>query len=189
MNFLRKLVRLFERINAATLGACKWLTILLVALITIVVIAGVHWRYVLNDALSWTEETAKFLMVWMVFTGAPIALAHGNHAAIDALPAALPSRARQALFGLIYLLVMFFVSVLVYQGWQFAWNARIQATPTTGVSMLYVFACMPIGGAVMFLIALELWLKSLMGIWRPDEGVHAPDDSDASHNLTGHLSS
>ena len=180
MVFLRKLIRLLERINLATLGACKWLTILLVALITIVVIAGVHWRYVLNDALSWTEESAKFLMVWMVFTGAPIALAHGNHAAIDALPAALPPRARQALFGLIYLLVMFFVSVLVYQGWQFAWNARIQATPTTGVSMLYVFACMPAGGAVMFLIAFEMLLKSIMGVWQPELGVH-PEDNPSMH--------
>ena len=175
MALLQKFIHALENTNAFTIGVCKFLTILSVALITVIVCAGVYWRYVLNDALAWSEESAKFLMVWMVFTGAPIALAQGTHAAIDALPEALPPRARQAAFGLIYLLVMFFVTVLIYQGWQFAWNARIQSTPTTGISMLYVFAAMPVGGAIMFLISAELLLKSIAGIWRPELGVHRPE--------------
>ncbi|MCB1816285.1 MAG: TRAP transporter small permease subunit, partial [Candidatus Competibacteraceae bacterium] len=116
MALLQKFIHALENTNAFTIGVCKFLTILSVALITVIVCAGVYWRYVLNDALAWSEESAKFLMVWMVFTGAPIALAQGTHAAIDALPEALPPRARQAVFGLIYLLVMFFVTVLIYQG-------------------------------------------------------------------------
>ena len=170
------MIRPLGRFNRVTLAGCRLLTVLLVGLIAVVVIAGVYWRYVLNDALAWTEETAKFLMIWMVFSGAPIALAHGGHAAIDALPQALPGRARQALYAVIYLLVLFFLAVLIYQGGQFAWNARIQATPTTGVSMLVVFAAMPLGGAVMFLVALELWLKALRGVWRPERGAHVDDD-------------
>jgi len=177
MTLLRKLIRLLERINFATIGACKLLTILTVAAITLIVCAGVYWRYVLNDSLSWSEESAKFLMVWMVFTGAPIALTQGSHAAIDALQAALPPRIRQASFSLIYLLILFFLAVLVYQGGQYAWNARIQATPTTGISMLYIYACMPVGGAIMFLIALEFLLKSILGIRHPELGIHRPETS------------
>jgi TRAP-type C4-dicarboxylate transport system permease small subunit len=176
MRLLRKLIRLLESVNFVTVGACKLLTVLTVAAITLIVCAGVYWRYVLNDSLSWSEESAKFLMVWMVFVGAPIALAQGGHAAIDALQAALPPRLRQALFSLVYLLILFFLVVLVYQGSQYAWNARIQATPTTGISMLYIYACLPVGGAVMLLISLELFLKSLLGIQRPEWGVHPPDD-------------
>ena len=175
MNALARLITSLQRLNKITLGGCRFLTILLVGLITIIVCAGVFWRYVLNDALSWSEESAKFLMVWMVFTGAPIALAAGGHAAIDALPSALTPRLRQALYALIYTLVLLFVIVLIDQGWRFAWNARVQTTPTTGISMMYIFAAMPLGGLVMFFISLELLLKALLGISRPDAGVHPPE--------------
>ena len=67
MKTLTTITRMLEQINRVTLFFCKYVTIFLVAAITIVVCAGVYWRYVLNDSLAWTEETAKFLMVWMVF--------------------------------------------------------------------------------------------------------------------------
>jgi hypothetical protein len=46
------------RLNRALLLACRLATILLCAAVTAVVAVGVFWRYVLNDALSWSEEVA-----------------------------------------------------------------------------------------------------------------------------------
>ncbi len=77
--------------NRGVLIGCEWLTVGLLAAITVIVCAGVFWRYVLNDALAWGEETSKFLMVWMVFAASPIALARGSHAAIEVLPDVLPN--------------------------------------------------------------------------------------------------
>ena len=164
--------RVLEKINRVTLFFCKYMTIFLVAVISVVVCAGVYWRYVLNNSLAWTEETAKFLMVWMVFTGIPIALKSGGHAAIDALPNALPVRARQMLYSLIYLVILVLMVVLIDQGWGFALNARTQNTATTQVSMMYVFGAMPFGGVIMFFVSLELLLKSIIGIFKPSDGVH-----------------
>ena len=72
--------------------------------------AGVFWRYVLNDALSWSEETAKFLMVWMVFTASPIGLSFGGHAAIDIFSNILTKRYQNVLFIFInlYFTLFFF---------------------------------------------------------------------------------
>jgi len=161
-----------EKINRVTLFFCKYVTIFLVAMISVVVCAGVYWRYVLNDSLAWTEETAKFLMVWMVFTGIPIALKSGSHAAIDALPNALPARARQMLYTIIYLVILFLMLVLIYQGWGFALNARAQNTATTQISMMYVFGAMPFGGVIMCFVSLELLIQSIIGIFKPSDGVH-----------------
>lgn len=164
-------IKLLGQINRVILRGCKYATISLVGVITVVVCAGVFWRYVLNDSLSWTEETAKFLMVWMVFTGIPIALKTGGHAAIDALPKALPARGRQTLNVFIYLVIVLLAAVLVYQGCGFAWNARVQNTATTQVSMMYVFSAMPFGGGIMFLVALEMMMQSIVGIFKPGAGV------------------
>ena len=106
-------LKVLGKSNRVTLFFCKYATIFLVATITIVVCAGVFWRYALNDSLVWTEETSKFLMVWMVFTGIPIALKNGGHAAIDALPNALPERGRQFLYTVIYLVLLMLMVVLV----------------------------------------------------------------------------
>jgi TRAP-type C4-dicarboxylate transport system permease small subunit len=163
MNTISHAIALLRRVNRYTLLGCEWLTVALVAAITVIVCAGVFWRYVLNDSLVWSEETAKFLMVWMVFAASPIALAHGSHAAIDALPAALPARARDALFALIHLLILGFVYVLITQGYGFAVNARVQTTPTTGISMMVVFSAMPVGGVLLGMIALQQMLECVLG--------------------------
>lgn len=172
MRWLEGALRFVSAVDKVLLAACRHLTIGLVASITVIVCAGVFWRYVLNDALAWSEETAKFLMVWMVFVAAPIALARGGHAAIDTLPSSLPARAGQAVYALIYLVVLLFVLVLIDQGTAFALNARVQHTPTTGISMMYVFAAMPVGGVILAMVSVEMLLRSLLGIADPERGVH-----------------
>lgn len=157
-----------------TLASCKVAVIFLVGAITAVVCAGVFWRYFLNDALSWTEETSKFLMVWLVFTGAPIALREGANASIDALLEALPQRLRQLLFAVIYAIVLIFLGVLIHQGFGFAIKAQSQTTATTGISMMYIFISMPVGACLMVGVSLQLFIESLVGIVRPDQGIHLP---------------
>lgn len=164
-----------ERLNRVTLGGCAVLTVLLVAAMAVVVCAGVWWRYVLNNALAWSEETAKFLMVWLVFVGAPIALRQGGHAAIDVLPNLLAPRLRHALYTVVHGIVLGLMAVLVYQGGQFAWNGRTQITATTSVSMLYVFGAIPVGGTVMFFVALELMLRAAVDALRPATAVEAQE--------------
>ncbi|NNK96116.1 MAG: TRAP transporter small permease [Desulfobacterales bacterium] len=175
MRFIDFLLRKIQAINRVTLFICKYTTILLVAAITIVVCAGIFWRYFLNNSLAWTEETSKFLMVWMVFTGIPLALKSGAHAAIEALPNALPEKSRQTLYAFIYLFIIVLMTVLIQQGWLFAYNARLQETSTTQVSMMFVFISMPIGGVLMFLVALELFIQAIIGIYQPQQGVHPRD--------------
>jgi TRAP-type C4-dicarboxylate transport system permease small subunit len=161
------------RFNTGLLWLCRQATIGLVGAIALVVVLGVFFRYVLNDSLSWTEETAKFLMVWLVFAGSPIALRHGGHAAIDTLPNLMPPRLKQIVLLLAYTVVLALMAVLVYQGTTFSWNARVQETSTTQISMLYIFGAMPLGSAIMFLVGLELWLQALAGIWNPQRGLAA----------------
>lgn len=169
--FLKKL----QSINRFILLFCKYATITLVGAITLIVCAGIFWRYFLNNSLAWTEETAKFLMVWMVFMGIPLALKSGAHAAIEALPDMLPEKSRQALYAFIYVSILTLMTVLIHQGWFFALNARSQETSTTQISMMYVFISMPVGGVFMFLMSLELFIQAIIGIYKPSEGVNKKD--------------
>jgi TRAP-type C4-dicarboxylate transport system permease small subunit len=173
MHALKRIERLLHVGNRALLLVCKVATIGLVLAIASVICAGVFYRYVLSDALSWSEEIAKFLMVWMTFTGAPIALREGGHVAIGLLPNALPARLRQAAQLATFLIILGLMAVFVHQGAVFAWNARMQiaATLTFGFSLFWIFVAIPVGGALMFCIALEFALRALRGITGDPEVV------------------
>jgi TRAP-type C4-dicarboxylate transport system permease small subunit len=166
MHALRWIERRLHAANRWLLSLCKLATIGLVLAIAGVICAGVFYRYALNDALSWSEEIAKFLMVWLTFAGAPIALNEGGHVAIEMLPGALPARLRQAVKLAVFLIILALMAVFVHQGAVFAWNARMQiaATLTFGFSLFWIFVAIPVGGALMFCIALEFALRALRGL-------------------------
>ena len=158
---VNRLIRVVEAFNRVLLASCRWGVVLLVATITVIVALGVFFRFVLNNSLPWTEEVAKFVMVWLAFIGAPVVLKEGGHIAIDVVPARLPSPLGPIVMMLIQLIVMVVLGVLVFQGWALAWNALPQIATTVDVSLFYIFLAVPIGSALMLVVSLELLLRQV----------------------------
>ena len=86
------LIKALSRLNRWQLEIFRYSTMFMVVVIACVIAAGVFFRYVLNDSLSWSEELAKYAMLWMVFLGAPIALRTGGHPNIEILLNLVPRR-------------------------------------------------------------------------------------------------
>ena len=159
MDSVNRLIRAVEAFNRGLLASCRWGVVLLVATITVIVALGVFFRFVLNNSLPWTEEVAKFVMVWLAFIGAPVVLKEGGHIAIDFVPARLPSPVGPIVMMLIQVIVMLVLAVLVFQGWALAWNALPQIATTVDVSLFYIFLAVPIGSALMLAVSLEFLLR------------------------------
>ncbi|MEO8651865.1 MAG: TRAP transporter small permease [Hyphomicrobiaceae bacterium] len=156
------------RLNDALLRLCRWAVIGLVAAIAVIVIASVIMRYVFNDSLSWSEDAAKFLMVWLAFIGAPLGFRHGAHVSIELLPPGLPPLAHRIIRVFVHATVLVLMVLLTRYAWAFAWNGRPQVALTVGdISMFWIFVCMPIGTALMALVALELMVLTILGIPEP----------------------
>ena len=93
-------IRLLSVINAIQLGAFRWGAMFLVLAIAAIVAAGVFFRYALNDSLSWSEELAKYAMLWLVFLGAPIALRLGAHPNIEIVISRFPSKVTRVILAI-----------------------------------------------------------------------------------------
>lgn len=170
-SWLHAVIRGLSLANRANLEVCRISAILLAAGIAAVVAAGVFWRYVLNDALSWYEELAKFMMLWLVFVGAPIALRLGDHVAIQMLPNALPPRARALLMIVVSLVIAWFCLMLTIQSHAFAWNGRSQVAIAIGdISMYWIFVSIPFGAASMLLVAVQQTLEQIADLIAPGQG-------------------
>ncbi|MEM7044274.1 MAG: TRAP transporter small permease [Pseudomonadota bacterium] len=171
MNSVGGLASLFERVNDRLLAVCKWAIIAIVGVLAVILIAAVFYRYALNNAIAWSEEGSKYLMVWLTFLGAPIALRHAAHINIDLLVKLFPPRGRQAFYLGINLVIIVTMGILLWKGWEFAQLGARQVASSFNFSMVWMYVAVPIGSALTCLVAIELSLKALMGIADPSQGI------------------
>lgn len=133
----------------------------LVFVMTCVVAAGVFWRYVLNDSLSWTEEVARYLMIWLACVGSVVAMQRRDLVAIDILPDALAGNVGRALRIVIATICLLISGFLVYYGFLLALNAWGQLAASFKMPMFFVTVAVPFAGFGFALISIENLLGEL----------------------------
>ena len=77
---------------ARLVDAERFLSGILLLAIFALIIFQVFTRYVLNMPLSWSEELARLLVVWLTFIGAGFVASRNAHIAVDLLAVYLPKR-------------------------------------------------------------------------------------------------
>ncbi|MCB1971845.1 MAG: TRAP transporter small permease [Geminicoccaceae bacterium] len=177
MNALERAAGALQGINNSVLGICRLAVILIVGGLAVLLSCAVFWRYALNNAIPWSEEAAKYLMVWLTFVGAPVALRDGAHVSIDVLPAALSGRARQVALFLINVVIILVCVMLIWQGGLFAKLGARQVASSFQLSMFWVYLAVPLGGFLLLLVSLGHALRALIGIGDPDRGLVESHDS------------
>ena len=135
-----------------------WVCLGLMVVLVADVFLGVWSRYVLHATFQWYDEVARLCFVWMVFLGAASAVRRGAHFRLHLLIDRFGPRLRRATDLLVGLLVVVFGGVLVAGGVAMWPVARRQVTDSLELSMLWFYAALPVGGALMILFSLpHLW--------------------------------
>lgn len=133
----------------------------MVALIGVITLQVVS--RVLFSAVGWTEEVARFLMVWITFLAATLAFQRGRHIAVTFAVDALPGRLRQAARIVSILSVIAFMVALVIIGYRYMQVQSFQKSASMRLSMTYVYAVIPLSAAVMGWYALVDLVALLLG--------------------------
>jgi TRAP-type transport system small permease protein len=136
----------------ARLNRANELVIALLAAVTVAVtLLQVVFRYVLGSSLSWSEELARYLFIWVIFLGVASAARRGQHMAVEALPRRLPHPMARALALLIALISIVFFAVVVYTGILLTRNAIPQVSSALEVSVALIYVAAPIGALLTIL--------------------------------------
>lgn len=131
------------------------------ALLMLGLVSAVTWqvasRYLLGDPSAWTEELARYLLIWIGLLGAAYAYRTRAHMGIDLL-AQKVSPARQAALRVTSALAVlaFAAPVMIVGGAslvQLTWELR-QYSAALGLPMAVVYAAIPLSGAIIALYAL-----------------------------------
>ena len=100
---------------AGTIG--RQLSIFAMGLMVVIILTQVFFRYVLNNALPWPDEAARFLMLWLAGLMGPIALRQGSMVAIDGIQSLLPGLLCKLLIFFLLLISMTVLLAAVKLGW------------------------------------------------------------------------
>ena len=93
-----------------------------------------------------------------MFLGDAVVVKRGSHFGLHLVVEMTSERTRRAAALITPLVVIVFSSVLLVQGLAFLEFGRYQQLPVMGVSKAWIYAAMPIGGALMILYSLpQLW--------------------------------
>lgn len=160
----------FHHILVRTLGG---LCALMFAALVLDVLWGVFTRQVLNAQPAWTEELARFLLVWLSILGGVLAYADDRHLGVDVLVARLDPGARKIALLVSHLCVLgFSLAVLVIGGSELfhsRWEAG-QMMSALHIRKAWFYLVLPLGGSLITLLAIGKLLETLR-IFRGKEEV------------------
>lgn len=144
--FLSRLSDLADRVM------CR-LVFLAVAALTLTITLQIAAR-IFFDALPWTEELSRYLLVFSTFGGASLAYKRGNHIAVTFLVGLARGRLRELLGAVVQLLCLFFFGITMRYSIQLITMQIYQTSPALGLPMRLVYLALPLGSGTMALHAL-----------------------------------
>ncbi len=144
----------------------NWVLIVAVALLVIDVVWGVFTRFIMGEQAQWTEELARFLLVWVSLLGGAVAFGTKGHLGVDYFMGKLHPEVQKVMAVFAHFIVLFFAAaVFIYGGGRVVADALAmeQMTPALGLKMGHVYLALPIAGIFMVIYTVENLIETLVG--------------------------
>ena len=144
----------FERLDRALALATEIPAAVLVAVEVAVLLAGVVSRYVFNRPLTWSDELASILFLWLAMLGAVIALRRDEHMRLTTVVARVPKRWRSGFETVAALIVAVFVLEIILPAKAYFDIQWPITTPALEIHDGLRVAAIGVGALLMIVIAL-----------------------------------
>lgn len=165
-----------QEIRNAVDRVLEWLVIALMGLNVINVLWQVFTRFVLKNPSSFTEELARYLLIWVGLLGAAYAVSKRMHLAIDVFTERLQGR-RKLLSELFIQLCIFSFAlfVMVIGGLnlvQITFKLQ-QISAALQIKIGYVYSVIPLSGVLIMFYSALLFVENFQKLIRGDSTVAA----------------
>jgi TRAP-type C4-dicarboxylate transport system permease small subunit len=160
---MARLLDLYCRVLKGAIALC-------LAVMVVLVFTNVVLRYAFNSGIATSEELSRWLLVWLTFLGAIVALREHAHLGVDTLIRALPPRGRLVCFVLSYALMLYANSLLLLGSWKQAVLTYGDSAPASGISVgLFFYASGIVFGLSAAVILLYDLARALTGAASGDD--------------------
>jgi len=129
---------------------------------TLATVLQVVFRFVLQMPAAWTDETARYSFIWMMFLGAAVAVKKNTHISVDILQAVIKNpAAKKALNMTTKSIFLIFTIICTVVGVQVCLLILQfpQTSPVLEISMFWVYVSMPVGMGLASLRLIQSFFK------------------------------
>lgn len=134
---------------------------------TALIFIQVVMRYVFNYSIMWSEEMARYLIIWFIFVGSSMAVRERAHAKVDVLTSYVPFRAKKILEITASLTAILFCVLILISGVQTVQNVIkfSNFTPALQIPMYIPYLAIPVGASLMI-------IRFSQNIWADGKRLH-----------------
>ena len=182
------LLRTIALVNTQILRIGRQLAWMALAMMVLVILAQVFFRYVLNNALAWPDEAARFLMLWMTAFIAPSAMRWGGFVSIDMLPRRLPRVPSLVLLTILLTMSLAVLVTAVGHGVNhtFGFGGKFDSSSLrlpldwigfeqVKVKLRYMYGSLLLCVVLLIMVTVELILRTILTLVFPDIELPADD--------------
>ena len=151
-----------------------WLAFVIFWSLAFIVFLQFFTHYVLNDSLAWTEEIARYALMWVVFIGGAMVTRRNSHIAVKLLSNVMkPGRLRAVLLAFVDFVKLSFIGLLAFISWTITERMHQQRMTVFDLPMSLVYGGVAFGCFLMLIRQIQnVWRNARMGWSRPDDVTH-----------------
>lgn len=164
-----------QRIRVGVDQVLKWLVIVLMGVMVLNVLWQVFTRFILRDPSSYTEELARYLLVWVGLIGAAYAASQKMHLAIDILTARLQGKPKHYVEMFIHACTFLFAFLIMVVGGLRLVNLTLtlnQISAALQIKLGYVYLALPLSGIIIMFYAAHFFAERLRLLF-DEKAMHA----------------
>jgi len=166
---MSKVIYWMDLFNSWTTRIAGYFATLLLAGMLAIMIAHVFARYVLQDSFGWTEELARYMMVWMTFLYFPAAHKLGMNISLEIFTGWFKGSLLWRLLQLaIEILVLIMLVWCIKLGLDRIERAGSSVSLSLGIEMAKIFWILPISFGLTTLCSIERILRLVGSLFNPD---------------------
>ena len=154
-----------DRVARLLVAAVRWFCIVLATMLFLIVVVAVVARYGFGQAVSWTEEVPRYLLIWISFLAAAVGVLERDHVGFDVLFNALPKGIRRVLGVALTAMIFGFGWIVFRYGITFVEDFGSDLMETIPFTNYWYYPAMPVCGFLMMVFAFKLMVDEIV---RPD---------------------
>jgi TRAP-type C4-dicarboxylate transport system permease small subunit len=143
-------------------AAVRLVCIVLATALFLIVVAAVVARYGFGQAVSWTEEVPRYLLIWISFLAASVGVLKRDHVGFDVVFNALPKPVRRVLGVTLSLMIFGFGWIVLRFGIVFMQDFGSDLMETIPLTNYWYYPAMPICGFLIMVFAFKLIVDEIV---------------------------
>lgn len=168
------MLKAFDWILEKITAVVKVVMLALTSAIFCITIFAVFTRYILNFVPSWSEEVPRYLLVWVTYLGAALAVKFKEHISLDVFFNMMPIRARQVGHIILNGLIAVVGTIMVVYGVALVSQFKDDLMESIPVTNFWLYLVMPVSGTLMILYIIQDTWKAILGLGKGE----APSSSE-----------